>query len=342
MIGLDRRAFISAAAGTLAAPMCAFGQGANQRVRCALDWVWQGNHSIWTLAADKGFYAAEKVDATIERGYGSTDNLTKLAAGALDIAVVDPNLLAKFNHENPNSQMTAVCIVYDAAPSAIIFLKSSNIKSVKDLEGKKLAVTESDAAWPLFRVLCQINNVDMSKVEVLNVSPQLRDAMVIQKRADASLGFFTTAVLNIAAAGVPRDDIGYLQYAKSGLALYSLSLTCKKEYAAANTAAVGGFVRGTIKGARAMLADPKAGIASVLRRDPLLKEDVETARNDLMTEGSLLTPWVKEHGMSTVDRERFERTTALVAAAFGVGVKPKMEDIYTEQFLPPKPERMIT
>ena len=75
--------------------------------------------------------------------------------------------------------MTAVCIVYDAAPSAIIFLKSSNIKSVKDLEGKKLAVTESDAAWPLFRVLCQINNVDMSKVEVLNVSPQLRDAMVI-------------------------------------------------------------------------------------------------------------------------------------------------------------------
>lgn len=156
------------------------------------------------------------------------------------------------------------------------------------------------------------------------------------------MGFFTTAVLNIAAAGVPRDDIGYLQYAKSGLALYSLSLTCKKEYAAANPAAVGGFVRGTIKGARAMLADRKAGIASVLRRDTLLKEDVETARNDLMTEGSLLTPWVKEHGMSTVDRERFERTTALVAAAFSVSVKPKMEDIYTEQFLPPKPERMIT
>jgi NitT/TauT family transport system substrate-binding protein len=60
-----------------------------------------------------------------------------------------------------------------------------------------------------------------------------------------------------------------------------------------------------------------------------------------MIEGSLLTPWVRQNGMSTVDRERFEKTTAQVAEAFGVGVKPKMEDIYTERFLPPKAERMI-
>jgi len=64
-------------------------------------------------------------------------------------------------------------------------------------------------------------------------------------------------------------------------------------------------------------------------------------RNELMIEGSLLTPWVKQNGISTIDRERFERTTAQVAEAFGVPVKPKMEDIYTERFLPPKAERMI-
>jgi hypothetical protein len=46
-----------------------------------------------------------------------------------------------------------------------------------------------------------------------------------------------------------------------------------------------------------------------------------------MIEGSLLTPWVKQNGISTIDRERFERTTAQVAEAFGVPVKPKMEDI---------------
>jgi NitT/TauT family transport system substrate-binding protein len=338
---LTRRTFVACAVGTLAAPRLSFGQGTNSRVRFAVDWVWQGNHSIWTLGVDQGLFTKEKVDAAIERGYGSADNLTKLAAGSLDIALVDPNLLPKFNHENPNAQMTATCVVYDAAPSAIIFLRSSGIKTVKDLEGKKLAVTESDASWPLFRVLCRVNNVDLSKIEVVNVSPQLRDSMVIQKRVDASLGFFVTAVINIAAAGVPRDEVGYLQYSSSGLELYSLSLVCRKDYAAANSAAVSGFARGTINGVRAMLADKKAAIDSLIRRDPLLKVDVEHARNDLIIEGSLLTPWVKQHGLSIVDRARFERTTTQVAEAFGLNLKPKMEDIYTDKFLPPQAERKV-
>jgi len=337
---VSRRLFLSGVAGALL-PRPLVAQTATSRVRFAVDWVWQSNHAIWTLAQDKGFFTAEKIDAAVERGYGSADNLTKLGAGALDMALVDPNLLAKFNYENPNSQMTAVFIVYDAAPSSIIFLKSSGIKTVKDLEGRKLAISEGDATWPLFQVLCKINNVDLKKIETVNVSPQLRDSMVIQKRVDASLGFFVTAVINIAATGVPRDEIGWLQYNKNGLALYSLSLVCKKDYCAANAEMVSGFARATLNGVKSMIADRKGAVASVMRRDPLLKESVELERNELMMEGSLLTPWVKQNGISTVDRERFERSTTQVAEAFGVPVKPKMEDIYTERFLPPKAERMI-
>ena len=44
----------------------------------------------------------------------------------------------------------------------------------------------------------------------------------------------------------------------------------------------------------------------------------------------------------TVDRERFERTTGQVAEVFGVNVKPKMEDLYTDRFLPPAAERMLS
>ena len=153
------------------------------------------------------------------RGYGSADNLTKLAGGALDMALVDPNLLAKLRRGDPNAQAIDTCIVYDAAPSSVIFLKSSGIKTLKDLEGRSLAISEGDATWPLFQVLCKINNVDVKKINTQNMSGQLRDSMVIQKRVDASLGFFVTAVLNIAAAGVPRDEIGYLQFNKNGLAV---------------------------------------------------------------------------------------------------------------------------
>ena len=73
----------------------------------------------------------------------------------------------------------------------------------------------------------------------------------------------------------------------------------------------------------------------------MLKHDIESERNDLIIEGSLATPWVKENRISTVDPKRFEYTTGLVAEAFGLAEKPKMADIYTDQFLPAKPERML-
>ena len=170
MTNFTRRSFTAGVATLAALPRVVFGQGTTPRVRFAVDWVWQSNHAIWTMAQDQGFFAAEKIDADIQRGFGSADNLTKLGAGALDIALVDPNLLAKFNQENPNNQMTAVFIVYDAAPSSVIFLKSSGIKTIKDLEGKKLAISEGDATWPLFQVLCKINNVDLNKIDITNVS----------------------------------------------------------------------------------------------------------------------------------------------------------------------------
>lgn len=337
---IARRGLLVAAGATLAAPRPGTAQPA-VRLRFAVEWVWQGNHAVWTHALDSGIFAREGIEASVDRGFGSADNLTKLGAGSLDMALVDPNLLARFNAQNPSAQMTAVCIVYDAAPSAVIFLRSSGIRTLKDLEGRRLAITETDATWPLFRVLCQQNGVDLSRIETVNVTPQLRDTMVIQRRVDASIGFFTTAVLNIAATGVPRDEIGWLQFNRLGLELYSLSLVCRKDYAAANGAAVGGFVRGTIHGVRAMLANRRAAVASLSRRDGLIRLDVEETRNEMMIEGSLLTPWVRENGLSTVRRERFEATTGQVAEALGVAVRPRMEDIYTDRFLPPQAQRML-
>jgi NitT/TauT family transport system substrate-binding protein len=221
-----------------------------------------------------------------------------------------------------------------------VYLRSSGIRTLKDLEGRKVAITDGSANVPLFRVLCRINGVDSTKVEFLSVAPQLRDTMVIQRRADAAVGFFTTSVINFAAAGIPRDNIGWFQYNQHGLALYSLCLVARQDYVAANPEAVAGFVRATIKGTRAMLAEPRAAVASILRRDGLLREAVELGRNEMMNEACLLTPWVREHGMSTVPRQRFEETTGLVAELLGAP-KPRMEDLYTDRFLPPQAERML-
>lgn len=341
MINISRRALVAGAAASIAAPSLLRAQTQPRPVRFAMDWVWQGNHSIWTYAEETGIFAKEGIKPELTRGYGSADNLAKLGGGALDLALVDPNLLTKFNHENPTAPSVATLIVYDAAPSSIIFLKSSGIRTLKDLEGRSLAITEADAAWPLFQVLCKINNVDISKINIQSMSPQLRDSMVVLKRVDASLGFYMTAILNIAASGVPRDDIGYIQFNKSGLELFSLSVVCQKSFAERNPDLVRGFVKATVEGTKAMLANRKAAIASIIKRDPLTNPEIEYERNELFIDGSLLTPWVKENGMSVVDPKRLEYTTGLVAEALGIPTKPKVQDLYNDLFLPPQADRRL-
>ena len=202
-------------------------------------------------------------------------------------------------------------------------------------------MTEGTTPAILFPIFAKVNGIDSSKVTILAVNAQLRDSMVIQKSADASIGFLTTSIPNIVSTGVAINDIGYLQYNKYGLELYSLGLACRRNYVEKNPQVLSGFVKAVIKGVRAMLSNPEEAVASVKKRDGLLNENVELIRMKLMNEMSLLTPHVRQNGMSTIDRERFERSVGQVASASDASLAPKMEDIYTARFLPPKEDRMI-
>ena len=324
------------AAGTLAA-LGAPGlraQPAKRPVRFVLDWTWQSAHSTWTLAADRGYFTDAGLDVTIDRGYGSGDTMTKVAAGTYDIGFADTNLLLKFNDTNPKDQLTSVFVLYDASPNAAIFLKSSGITKPKDLEGRKISVTEGEGTRLLFPIFARANQLDSAKIDFQAVNAQLRDTMVVQRRVDATLGFLTTTALNMVGSGVPLNDISWLQYNSYGVELYSSGLVCRKDFADKNPAAVAGFVEATVRGLRDMLAQPDAAMASLKRREPLIDATIEISRNELINKVALLTPNVRSNGVSSVDRARFEKAAGQVAEAFDLSIRPTMDFTYTDRFLP--------
>jgi NitT/TauT family transport system substrate-binding protein len=48
-----------------------------------------------------------------------------------------------------------------------------------------------------------------------------------------------------------------------------------------------------------------------------------------------------KNGLSVVQRERLVQTIDSVVDAYGLSVKPKPEDIYTDKFLPPLAQRKV-
>ena len=74
-------------------------------------WLLQGDNAPLTMAIDKGYFPAEGLDVKIERGYGSSDTITKVAAGQFEIGFGDIYSMMEFNAKNPNDPVVAVAVL---------------------------------------------------------------------------------------------------------------------------------------------------------------------------------------------------------------------------------------
>ncbi|GAB5373644.1 MAG: ABC transporter substrate-binding protein [Acuticoccus sp.] len=333
---LARTALIGAGLG-----LSSLAAHAQTDVKFSLDWALQAMHGPFFLAQEKGYYADEGLNVTMDRGFGSGDTISKVAAGAYDIGFAEGTGLFKFNTDNPEDKVITILVINDKSPTGVISLKDNGVSEPSDLPGKKISATQNAAtvlAWPVF---AELNGLDPDSIEYVFVEPNLRDAMVIQGRADATFGFSTTTVLNMVLAGVDRDDITYFTLAQYGLEPYSSGLIVKKAFAEENPEVLKGFVKATVKGLQDMLADPEEGLALLKEREPLIDLDVERQRWELAKELSILTPSVQERGISNIDEERFEKAAGQIAKAFGIEIDTSVGNYYDDSFLPPLEDRQI-
>ncbi|TPQ50642.1 sulfonate ABC transporter substrate-binding protein [Prosthecomicrobium hirschii] len=320
-----------------------FGAGAalaqTKDVKFTLDWAVQGNHAIWTVAQEKGYFTKEGLNVKIDRGFGSGDAVTKVASGAYDIGFSDINAVIKFVGDNPSNPVLGVFQTFDKTLNSIITLKKSGIKSPKDLVGKNLGAPEADSSRLMFPAFAKAAGIDAAAVKWTSMQPQLREAMLVQGQVDAISGFASTSVFNLTGIGVAADDIVIFPFPENGLDLYGSTVIVRKDYAEKNPEIVAAFVRATIAGLKDIAKDPDGAVPSLSKVDPLVKADLEKARLKFVLDRAMLTPSIKANGFGHVDPARMQKSIEVAAEAYALKVVPKPEDIYTTKFLPPADQR---
>ena len=317
------------------------GASAQTAVKFTLDWVFQGPTSPFLVALDKGYYKAEGLDVTMDPGQGSAGAVQRVATGAYQIGFADVNSLIEYNAKNPGKEVLSVFMAYDFPPFGVYAMKKSGIKTPKDLEGKKLGAPVFDASFRLFPAFARKAGIDKSKVESINLTPQLREQSLVQGSVDFISGHYFSSMLDLKARGVKEDDIVKFMYSDHGMNVYGNGIIVSPELAK-DDKAVQGFIRATIKGWKDVIANPASGIAAAKKRDPLIDEKLETERLDISLKSNVLTPFVKANGMGDVEPGRFNKALAEVAEAFGLPAAPPADKVFTNKYLPPKAERMVT
>jgi NitT/TauT family transport system substrate-binding protein len=310
-------------------------------VKFALDWRFEGPAAAYFVAIDKGFYKAEGLDVTIDPGTGSVESINRIASGSHDMAFGDINSLIKFRDNPENAKVKAVAMVYSTPAFAIVSLKKSGIKTPKDLEGKTLGAPAPDGAYAQWPIFIKVNGVDGAKVKIENVGFPVREPMLATGKVDAITGFSFSSFMNLKANNVASEDISVMLMRDFGLDLYGNALMASPKFAAENPKAVAGFVRATLKGLQETIKSPEIAIKALMTRNQIANEAVELERLKMAIAQNIVTTEAEANGLGAVDAARFAKSIDQLGEAFAYKNKPKADDIFDSQYLPPKEARGV-
>ena len=316
-------------------------QAQETRIKFQLDWRFEGPSALFLAAKAKGYFQQEKLDVTIDAGNGSGNAVNRVASGTYEMGFADLAALMEFHGNNPTApnKPVAVMMVYNNTPAAVLALKKSGIKTPADLNGKKLGAPVFDAGRKAFPIFARANNI--SGVAWTSMDPPLRETMLVRGDVDAITGFSFTSLLNLEARGVKADDIVVLPYPSYGVKLYGNVIIVGEDFLKKNPEAVRGFLRAFSKGMKDVVADPKAGVATVKARDGIINEELELRRLRLCLDATVLTPDARAEGFGNAMAPRLSLMASQVSDAFATKDRVNANAIWNGSLLPSAAERDI-
>lgn len=325
---------IAAAALVVSAGLAPVTANAQTDVPFTLDWKFEGPSAPYFVAIDKGYFEAEGLNVTIEAGSGSVNTIPKIATGAFPIGFGDINSVIKFLDQNPDAPLTAVMMVYDKAPFAIVGRKSLGVETPADLEGKILGAPPPDGAWAQWPVFVAETGIDADSVTVEPVGFPTREPMLAEGNVAAITGFSFSSVVNLKRLGVDADDITNILMADHGLELYSNAILVNTDWAADNGETIEAFLRAVAKGWMDSVADPEGAIASLIERNPAADPALEQERLQMALDQNVITDWVTANGMGTIDPARMETALSQLGETYEFQNAPDASLYFTDAYLP--------
>ncbi|MBX6327692.1 MAG: ABC transporter substrate-binding protein [Pseudolabrys sp.] len=300
---------------------------ATEKLDFILNWVAGGDHAPYYFARAQGWYAQAGLDVNLIQGSGSSNAAQRTGAGINQVGLAD--LTTVLVAIGKGADEVAVMNVYANYPGGFYWLKSSGIRSVKDMAGKKIGNPPGDAARALWPALAKANGMDPNSVTWVNVSPNAKLASLKSGAVDVVTEFFN---LHHGYKRELGDNMGYLAWKDAGLNPYGNSIVVNGAYLKSHKEAIAAFVKVTQKAFAACVADPKPCIQALVDANSGLKFD------DQMINWHEVEQLMSDHTSQTValgwfDPKRMENDYELVKNYVGIQKPFDIKQHFTNEFL---------
>jgi NitT/TauT family transport system substrate-binding protein len=314
-----------------AAAVLTFGAGApayaQDKVSLRLNWYLGGLHVPFYYGKDKGYYAAEGIDLTINEGRGSANTVQVVAAGSDTFGLADSSSVILT--ASKGADIKSVMSLLNTTGYSVVSLAESNIKTPKDLVGKKVAVTPGDPLGSLLQAVCKANNVDCAKIGMVQVDPAAKVVAVLEKKTDALLGGADDQYFLIKYKGA---NPAAMRYADFGANIVGMTILASGDTIKKSPDLVKRFVRATVKSWEEAKKNPGAAVDSAMKAKPDLNR--QSTLDQLMVDIDLMDSKNSKGKVGLGAQADWDQTLAILKNYRELQTDKGWTAFHTNEFLP--------
>jgi NitT/TauT family transport system substrate-binding protein len=231
--------------------------GGATKIVLQADWYPQPEHGGFYTAIAKGLYANEGLDVSVQPGGPYVSVEKQVSSGAAQFGMSSTDKI--YESIADGQPVIAVAATMQHDPQGIMVRQDSPIHSFADLNGHTVAIKTGSTWWEFIEKRYQLTNV-REVPAMMNVANFVADPNYVQQAFATSEPFFAKQ------AGI---DTRVLLTSDAGYNPYRVMFTTR-DMVSQHPDIVAKFVRASIAGWRAYLADPAAAHAVIAKLNPAL------------------------------------------------------------------------
>jgi NitT/TauT family transport system substrate-binding protein len=296
-----------------------------------MDFIIGGKHAPWFVALDKGFYAKRGLNVTIQSSTGSADTVRTIGAGGADFGFADISTTIVARSRGTPIQTVAQ---FGYVPATVMWREDTNIKQLKDLEGKTYAISPGQAQWYLMPAYCRINKVDYKAIRIQETAAPLQPAALATKKADFIVMYRASndEIAELAASKV-GIKVNRIFMKDTGLDIYGTGLVVKEEDVKKRPEFVRAYVEATLEGLRYARDHQEEALKILLKHKPELDQYLATVQLRNALNEVFLPPESIQSGLGYMKPDITEKTVKVVNEFFDIGRKVTAKEAFINQFI---------
>lgn len=302
--------------------------GALEKATFRLNWRATGPHVAYYMGFERGYFRDEGIDLAINEGTGSIttaqliDNKSD-TFGLADAAALIPGI---------EKGMPIVCVgmVTPKTSLAVVARRDSGVTRLKDLEGKRLAVTAGDALTQIWPAVVSVNNLDANRINLVYVDAAAKVPVVLENKADALLGSSADQSFILEGQGVP---VVSLDFADHGVNVLNLGIWVHRDMIRENPELIRKFLRAIKRSLEEYVRDPDTAVDMMLRAKPDL-DPVVTRNQAKAYLVQLTSPNCPDAELLYNCPKDWDQTLNIMKEYRGMEIKLGPADYYSNEFVP--------